>query len=77
MTTQCTITVAGFQRGSDQETVVASYTFTPPVDPIGQVPMVQAVLPSGFSSVYQVTVIQDSPTIQALGVDNLVYTVSK
>lgn len=77
MTTQCEITVAGFQKGSDKEIALASYTFSPPDDDlVGQVPMVEAVLPSSFSNVYQVTVIQNSPTTQSLGVDNLVYTVS-
>ena len=28
--TQCTVTVAGFERSSDKEVAVASFTFTPP-----------------------------------------------
>lgn len=40
------------------------------------VPMARAVLPGSFNSVYSVTVIQDDPLTEALGVDNLVYTVS-
>lgn len=27
---QCTVTVAGFERSSDKEVAVASFTFTPP-----------------------------------------------
>ena len=75
-TVQCTITVAGFMKGSNKEIAVASYTFTPPLNVVGQVPMVKAVLPSTFIKVYNVTMIQDSPTTQALGLDNLTYTVS-
>lgn len=40
------------------------------------VPMVQAVLPSGFENVYMVTIIQNDPTLTGFGIDNLGYTAS-
>ena len=45
---QCTITVAGFAKGSDQEVAVASFTFTPPVSPVTPVAMEHAELPDSF-----------------------------
>ena len=77
VTTQCTITVTAFQKSSDKEIAIASFTFTPPLKPVGQVPMVQAVLPSSFNKVYKIAVVQNNPATQSLGIDNLVYTVSK
>ena len=43
---QCTVLSAGFK--GNQEIVVASYTFTPTVSGLVQVPMIQAVLPVSF-----------------------------
>ena len=70
---RCTITVAGFAKGSDQEVALASFTFTPPLVEVAPVPMEHAVLPSTFSllKIVNVTIIQDDPTTEALVVDNV------
>ena len=73
---QCTITVAAFKKGNGQEVAVASFTFTPPAKAMTQVPMIHAVLPSGFANVYNITIIQDDPAVNGLGIDNLNYVVS-
>ena len=74
---QCTITVAGFKKGSNQEVALASYTFTPPLDPVDPVPMFHAVLPDAFHQpLYNITVIQND-TLLKLFVDTFPYTVSK
>ena len=77
MATQCTVTVAAFVKAGGQEVAVASFTFTPPEKVVGQVPMVEAVLPKEFMGVYRVTIIEDDPGVNGLGIDNLAYTVSK
>ena len=73
---QCSITVAGFVRGNNQEVALASFTFTPPVSPVAPVPMIHAVLPSTFhKSLYNVTLVQNNPLLTIL-IDNLHYNVS-
>lgn len=47
------------------------------MDLVGQFAMVEAKLPSTFNNVYNVTVIPNDPSTQTLGIDNLVYAVSK
>ncbi len=73
---QCTITLAAFTKGNDQEVAVASFTFTPPENVLEAVPMIQAVLPSGFENVYNVTIIQNDAEVIEFGIDNLEYSVS-
>ena len=73
---QCTVTLAAFKKAGMQEVAVASYTFTPPAGLLTNVSMIQAVLPSGFQNVYNVTVIENNPAVNGLGMDNLDYTVS-
>lgn len=76
LATQCTITVAGFEAKDDKEVALASFTFTPPVKPLTPVPMIHAVLPSTFyQALYNVTIVQN-PSLVALKIDNLHYTVS-
>ena len=74
---QCTITVAGFKKGSNQEVALASYTFTPPLDPVDLVPMLHAVLPDSFHQpLYNITVIMNDGLLRLL-FDTFTYTVSK
>lgn len=70
---QCTITVAGFATGSDQEVALASFTFTPPSVAVAPVPMEHAVLPLTFLApkIVNVTIVQDDPLTQALLIDNV------
>ncbi len=75
--TVATITVAAFKKGSGQEVAVDNFSFTPPLSVVNQVPMVQAVLPDGFENVYNVTIVQNNPSVIVFGIDNLEYTVSK
>lgn len=76
LATQCTITVSGFAKGG-QEVATASFTFTPPFNPIGQVPMINAIQPDSFHvPLYNVTIIQTGE-INSLWVDNLVYLITK
>ena len=73
---ECTITIAGFQKGTGKEVAVASYTYTPPVS-VTPVPMIHAVLPNTFwSGLGNVTAVQDNK-LAVLLVDDLHYTVSK
>ena len=68
---------SGFsKKKSNKEVAVASFTFTPPTNVLKAVPMIQAVLPSGFANVYNVTLIQTNPTVNALVVDSVGYTAS-
>lgn len=78
MATQCTLVIAAFEKASEQKVAVAaaSSTFIPPEDRVTLVPAIQAVLPGGFVSVYIVTVIENVPALDGLGIDNLEYTVS-
>lgn len=73
---QCTLTVAAFQKANDQEIATASYTFTPPENPVTQPPMVQAVLPNEFEGASMVTFIQSDSTLTGFGIDNMAYTAS-
>lgn len=75
--TQCTITVAAFIEAGGQQVGVAEFTFTPPLSVVTPVPMIQAVLPNDFENVYNVTIVRNNPSVIALGLDNLEYTVSK
>lgn len=73
---ECTITVAGFLRGSDKEIALASFTFTPPPNPVTPVPMIHAVLPDTFEQpIFNVTVQPDDDLLSVL-IDNLHYSVS-
>lgn len=48
---------------------MASYTFSPATGLV-DVPMIQAVLPTTFVNLQNVTIIQDDPTLEALVADN-------
>ena len=73
---QCTITLAGFLRSTDQEVAEASFTFTPPVSPVTPVPMTHAVLPATFiQALFNVTVAQGNALVGVI-FDNLHYSVS-
>ena len=73
---QCTITLAGFVRNTDQEVALASFTFTPPESPVAPVPMIHAVLPPSFQqSLFNVTITQSS-ALDAVLFDNLHYFLS-
>ena len=70
---QCTILVASFQKGSNKELASATFTFTPPLDPVGQVAQIQAVLPDTFHQpLYNVTIAMSDATLR-LQVDNYHY----
>lgn len=72
---QCTITIAGFAIKDGQEVGVASFTFAPPLNLLGKVPMIHAVLPDSFHvPLYNVTIIR-SGLINSLWIDNLVYNI--
>ena len=72
--TQCTVTVAGFVKNQGQEVAVASFTFTPPVSPVGPVPMQHAVLPDSFwRDLVNITLIQTEPTTTVLLFDSFTY----
>ena len=75
---RCTITVAGFRRGSNQESAIASYTYTPPPkDFVGKAPMIHAVLPDSFHApLYNITVAQDDPLVRVI-IDSFSYALSK
>ncbi|KAL8757996.1 MAG: hypothetical protein Q9184_004053 [Pyrenodesmia sp. 2 TL-2023] len=45
----CTITLTGYSASTNNAAVTVSFDFTPPLSPITPVPMVQAILPSGFN----------------------------
>ena len=68
---QCTITVAGLRN--EQEVAVASYTFSPLAGET-TVPLIQAVLPAGFTTSQNVTSIQNDPTADAFAADDFVIT---
>ena len=77
LATQCTVTVAGFAKKGGQEVAIASYTFSPPPNPVGQVAMIHAVLPDSFHvPLYNVTMIQ-SGTTNSLWIDNMIYNITK
>ncbi|CAD6589722.1 MAG: hypothetical protein ASARMPREDX12_003945 [Alectoria sarmentosa] len=74
--TQCTITVAGFEANNDEEVALASFTFTPPLEPLTSVPTIHAVLPATFLlPLSNVTIVQ-SNELADLKVDSLRYDVS-
>ena len=68
---QCTISVAGFRNG--QEVAVASFTFSPTLGVLA-VPMIEAELPSTFTTLQNATIMQENPTLQALVADNFSVT---
>lgn len=72
-TVQCTVTVAAFAEGSDEEVALASFIFTPPSLAVAPMLMEYAVLPLKFlaPNVVHVTIVQDTPLTQALLVDNV------
>ena len=77
MATQCTVTVAGFKASGGQEVAVASFTFTPPENSLGQVPMIHAVLPDLFHTpLYNVTMIEDGE-LNSIWIGDFTYNVVK
>ena len=73
---RCTITVAGFEANNDEEVALASFTFTPPLEPLTSVPTIHAVLPATFLlPLSNVTIVQ-SNELADLKVDSLRYDVS-
>ncbi|KAG6997692.1 hypothetical protein G7Y79_00038g074510 [Physcia stellaris] len=66
---RCTILVAGFK--GKQERVDATYTYTPTAKGGRLQPQIQAVLPSRFVGLQNVTIIQDDPTLEALVMDSI------
>ena len=70
--TQCSILVSGFDA-YNKEKVVATFTFTPIATQLASTPMIQAILPPGFSALHNVTVVQADPARQVLKVDNVKY----
>ena len=73
---QCSILVAGFQPKTNKQIALASYTFTPPVNPTSSVPMQYVKLPDEFSQpLYNITFIMDNK-LAALLIDNTHYNVS-
>ena len=72
LATQCTVLVAGFDA-QNKEKAVAMFTFTPTATQLTNTPMIQAVLPTGFTGLHNVTVVQSSPTTQVLQLDNVKY----
>ena len=67
---KCTITVKGFVGGS--QVAGTTFTFTPPALVAISAPLTQAVLPKSFRRVNKVTVIQENPATQALGIDDVI-----
>ena len=69
----CTITIAGFATGLDQEVALASSTFTPLLLAVAPVPMEHAVLSATLlgQKIVNVTNVQDDPLTQALLVDTI------
>ncbi|KAI4173803.1 MAG: hypothetical protein LQ346_008346 [Caloplaca aetnensis] len=49
LATSCTVTLTGYSASTGKAVVTASLKFTPPLSPVAPVPMVQAILPSGFN----------------------------
>ncbi|KAL6717867.1 hypothetical protein ACLMJK_003952 [Lecanora helva] len=75
---QCTVTVAGFVAGKNQEVALASYTFTPPAVEVAPVLMLHAVLPNTFlQKLVNITIIQTDPALNTLLVDNFRYNLNK
>lgn len=66
------MTVAGF-RGQ-QEVALGSFTFSPLTVNATDAQMVQAVLPSVFVLLQNVTMVQDEPFSKLLAVDDIVFT---
>jgi len=74
--TGCTINVAGISK-TGQEVASASFTSSPPLNPVGQVPQTHAILPATFKILYNMTVVVvDKPALKALGVDSFTYALS-
>ncbi|CAD6587395.1 MAG: hypothetical protein ASARMPRED_003083 [Alectoria sarmentosa] len=70
---ECTILFAGFRNG--QEVVDATYTFSPPMGgETAAAPLVEAVLPAGFVTLQNVTIVQGDPTVDVLNADDFVVT---
>ncbi|KAI4203206.1 MAG: hypothetical protein LQ350_002082 [Teloschistes chrysophthalmus] len=69
---QCSILFAGFDAFNKQK-AVATFTFTPTVTNLLQPPMIQAILPSSFVGLHNITLIQANPVTQILLVDDPVY----
>ncbi|KAL8924515.1 MAG: hypothetical protein Q9208_003990 [Pyrenodesmia sp. 3 TL-2023] len=72
--TTCTITLTGYSASTGKAVVTASFKFTPPLSPITPVPMVQAILPSGFNQKLSKVEFKVSNPLTTVGlVDNLGY----
>ena len=71
--TQCTILVAGFDV-NNKEKAAATFTFTPIATQLTNTPMILAKLPSIFTGLRNVTVVQSNPTTQVLKIDSFKYT---
>ncbi|KAI4086943.1 MAG: hypothetical protein L6R37_008372 [Teloschistes peruensis] len=69
---QCSIIVAGFDT-FNKERAVATFTFTPPTTNLLNPPMIQAILPSSFVGLHNVSLIQSNSITQVLLVDDPVY----
>ncbi|KAL8898889.1 MAG: hypothetical protein Q9207_006475 [Kuettlingeria erythrocarpa] len=73
LATACTVTLIGYPS-TGKAVVTASFKFTPPVSPATPVPMVQAVLPTGFKQkLSKVEFKVDTPLAKLASVDNLHY----
>ncbi|KAL9578155.1 MAG: hypothetical protein Q9203_007198 [Teloschistes exilis] len=69
---QCSILVAGFDA-FNKERAVATFTFTPPTTNLLKPPMIQAILPSSFVGLHNVSLIQSNSITQVLLVDDPMY----
>ncbi|KAL8685632.1 MAG: hypothetical protein Q9218_007641 [Villophora microphyllina] len=69
---QCSILVAGFDS-NNKEIAVATFTFEPLATNLVKAPMIQAVLPTSFVGLHNVTIVQSSPATQVLLVDDPKY----
>lgn len=73
---QCIVTVDGFVK-SGQEVALASFTFTPSLDPVSRVTMIHAVLPNTFNVPLNNATMTQTRTITSFWIDNLVYNAIK
>ena len=77
LATECTVTITGFAANNDQKVAVTNFTFTPPLDPIGKVPMIHVELPESFHvPLFKVTMIQTG-VLNSLWIDDMAYNIAK
>lgn len=77
LATNCTVTITGYAAKTGQKVAVTNFTFTPPLDPIGKVPMIHVVLPESFHvPLLKVTMIQTG-VINSLWIDDMAYNIIK